>query len=386
MLYWLFVDPGPLSDVMPGTNVFRYISFRTAWGMITALMVSYLVFPSFIHWMKQRKVDQIIRSDGPESHLLTKVGTPTMGGVPMIAGIVLASLLWGRLDVAPTWMVLIVTVGFGAVGFVDDWKKVMERNTAGLSGRTRLFFECLIGGAVLGYGYVAGVYSVDLSFRFFADFSIDFAELWPGAPAELGWLYVAFALFVLVGAANAVNLTDGLDGLAIGPVMTAAATYGLIAYLTGHAEFSEHLGIPVCGGHWGAHGHRLRGDWSWPWIPLVQRISCVDLHGRRGVTVVGRDAGDARRALEARGAPRDRWGHLRIGDVERDHSGHVVQAHRQAGLCDGPHSSPLREVGLVGTQDHCQILDHQHRVGAGSPLYPQASVVRCSSSLGAGCW
>ena len=248
MLYWLFVEPGPLADALPGTNVFRYISFRTAWGMITALMVSYLVFPAFIRWMKQRKVDQIIRSDGPESHLLNKVGTPTMGGVPMLAGVALATVLWSRIDQPAIWMVLIVMLGYGAIGFVDDWKKVMQRSTAGLAGRMKLLFQILIGGGVLAWGYVAGVYPVDLSFPFFADASINFAELWPGAPDALGWLYVALALFIVVGSSNAVNLTDGLDGLAIGPVMTSSATYGLIAYLTGHVAFSAYLDIPYVAG------------------------------------------------------------------------------------------------------------------------------------------
>ncbi len=248
MLYWLFVEPGPLADIVPGTNVFRYISFRTAWGMITALMVSYLVFPGFIRWMKQRKVDQIIRDDGPESHRLNKVGTPTMGGVPMLAGVALAALLWARIDEPATWMVLIVMLGYGAIGFYDDWKKVMERSTAGLAGRFKLVFQIAIGGGVLAWGYVAGVYPVDISFPFFSNFSLDFAELWAGAPDALGWLYVALALFIVVGASNAVNLTDGLDGLAIGPVMTSAATYGLIAYLTGHAAFSQYLGIQYVAG------------------------------------------------------------------------------------------------------------------------------------------
>ena len=240
MLYWLFVEPGPMADIMPGTNVFRYISFRTAWGMITALMVSYLVFPGFIRWMKQRKVDQIIRSDGPESHLLNKVGTPTM--------VAIATLLWSRVDLPATWMVLIVMLGYGAIGFYDDWKKVMEKSAAGLAGRMKLFFQILIGGGVLAYGYVMNVYPVDLSFPFIADYAIDFSELWVGAPDAFGWAYVALALFVVVGASNAVNLTDGLDGLAIGPVMTSAATYGLIAYLTGHVAFSEYLDIPYVAG------------------------------------------------------------------------------------------------------------------------------------------
>ncbi|HHO52502.1 MAG TPA: phospho-N-acetylmuramoyl-pentapeptide-transferase [Deltaproteobacteria bacterium] len=243
MLYWLFVEPGPLAEIAPGTNVVRYISFRTAWGMITALGIAYLAFPPFIHWMKQRKVDQIIRTDGPESHLLNKVGTPTMGGMPMLAGVAVSTLLWARIDEATTWMVLTVMIGYGAIGFVDDWKKVMYRSTDGLAGRMKLLFQILIGGGVLSYGYVNEVFPVDLAFPFLSGVRLDFAELWAGAPDALGWLYVAVALFIVVGASNAVNLTDGLDGLAIGPVMTSAATYGLIAYLSGHAEFADYLGI-----------------------------------------------------------------------------------------------------------------------------------------------
>ncbi|MEO0604204.1 MAG: phospho-N-acetylmuramoyl-pentapeptide-transferase, partial [Myxococcota bacterium] len=252
MLYYLFIAPEPgqlglpgqgvLHEILPGTNVFRYISFRTAWGMITALLISYLVFPWFIRWMKQRKVDQIIRSDGPESHLLTKVGTPTMGGVPMLAGVTVATLLWAKLE-PPTLMVLFVMLGYGAIGFYDDWKKVMEKSSAGLAGRFKLLFQVLIGGGTLAYGYVTGVIAPSLAFPFLTGFEVDFGSLWIGAPAELGWIYVALALFIVVGASNAVNLTDGLDGLAIGPVMTSAATYGLIAYLTGHAAFSSYLGI-----------------------------------------------------------------------------------------------------------------------------------------------
>ncbi|MEN0065554.1 MAG: phospho-N-acetylmuramoyl-pentapeptide-transferase [Myxococcota bacterium] len=238
---------GILSEIFPGTNVFRYISFRTAWGMITALLISYLVFPWFIQWMKQRKVDQIIRSDGPESHLLTKVGTPTMGGVPMLAGVTVATLLWAKLE-PPTLMVLFVMLGYGAIGFYDDWKKVMERSSAGLAGRYKLLFQILIGGGVLAYGYAQGLIAPSLSFPFLTGFSVDFGALWDGAPTTLGWLYVALALFIVVGASNAVNLTDGLDGLAIGPVMTSAATYGLISYLTGHSEFSSYLGIPFVPG------------------------------------------------------------------------------------------------------------------------------------------
>ncbi|MBN2800694.1 MAG: phospho-N-acetylmuramoyl-pentapeptide-transferase [Deltaproteobacteria bacterium] len=233
---------------LPGTNVFRYITFRTAWGMITALVLSYLVFPYFIRWMKQAKVNQIIRSDGPESHLLNKVGTPTMGGVPILLGITVSTLLWARLDDAYTWMVLIVTLGYGLIGFVDDWKKVMHRSSDGLAGRWKIVGQVLIGGGVLAWGHLSGAIEPTLAIPFVKDAVIDFRELWVGAPDALGWLFPAFALFVAVAVSNAVNLTDGLDGLAIGPVMTSAATYGVIAYVTGHAKFADYLGIPYVAG------------------------------------------------------------------------------------------------------------------------------------------
>lgn len=244
MLYWLFISPGPAAELAPGTNVFRYLSFRTAWGVITALVIAYLVFPTFITWMKRQKMNQIIRDDGPESHLLNKVGTPTMGGVCILVGVAVATVLWARVDVAVTWMALVVLLGYGAIGFVDDWKKVMLRSSDGLSGRYKILGQVIIGGGVLAYGYTQGIVSADLPLPFFKDLTLDFEELWTGAPDALGWLYVVAALFILVGASNAVNLTDGLDGLAIGPVMTCAATYGVIAYVSGNVEFSGYLGIP----------------------------------------------------------------------------------------------------------------------------------------------
>jgi phospho-N-acetylmuramoyl-pentapeptide-transferase len=244
MLYYLFVSPGPFSEVIRGANVFRYISFRTAWAVITALVISYVVFPFFISWMKQQKMNQIIRDDGPESHMLSKVGTPTMGGVCIHVGVVVAILLWARLDNPMIWMTLIVMLGYGFIGFIDDWKKVMHQSADGLAGRWKIVLQAIFGGGVLAYGHATGLIAPEVAFPFLKGFVLDFSQLWPGAPTALGWLFPIFGLFVLVGASNAVNLTDGLDGLAIGPVMTCAATYGILAYLTGNSVFSGYLGIP----------------------------------------------------------------------------------------------------------------------------------------------
>ena len=246
MLYHLFtqwlVDPAG-EPLVPGANVFRYISFRTAWGIITALAIAYLAYPWFIDFMKQQKAAQIIRDDGPESHLLNKIGTPTLGGVPMIGAVLLSALLWARLDNPAVWAVLIVMLGYGAIGFVDDWLKLTKKSSAGLAGRLKIVGQLAIGGGVLAWGWWAGFVEPTLAIPFFKEGTIDFAALWSGAP-DLSVLYWLFALFVLVAASNGVNLTDGLDGLAIGPVMTSAATYGLLAYLAGHATFAEYLGIP----------------------------------------------------------------------------------------------------------------------------------------------
>jgi phospho-N-acetylmuramoyl-pentapeptide-transferase len=244
MLYYLFVSPGPLSEVIRGSNVFRYISFRTAWAIITALVVSYVVFPFFIEWMKKQKLSQIIREDGPESHLLTKVGIPTMGGVCIHIGVTLAILLWARLDNPMIWMSLVVMLSYALIGFADDWLKMMHSSSDGLAGRWKLALQTLFGGGVLVYGHYTGLVAPEVAFPFLKGFVLDFSNLWVGAPSELGWLFPVFGIFVLVGASNAVNLTDGLDGLAIGPVMTCAATYGILAYLSGHSVFSGYLGIP----------------------------------------------------------------------------------------------------------------------------------------------
>jgi phospho-N-acetylmuramoyl-pentapeptide-transferase len=245
MFFFLYDKLGADSTLL---NVLRYTTFRAAWGMMTALVVCYLAYPRFITWMRQRKMEQIIRTDGPQEHLETKVGTPTMGGAVMILGIVISVLLWARLDQPLVWMALIVLGGYGAIGFVDDWKKVMLHSSAGLAGRWKLVWQFAIGAAVMGAAYGLGAIDSSLALPFFKGAVIRFDALWQGAPVALGWLYIAFAVFVLMSMSNAVNLTDGLDGLAIGPVMTSAATYALLAYVTGVPRFAEYLQLPYVEG------------------------------------------------------------------------------------------------------------------------------------------
>ncbi|MFH1465531.1 MAG: phospho-N-acetylmuramoyl-pentapeptide-transferase [Pseudomonadota bacterium] len=245
MFFFLYEKLGADSTVL---NVLRYTTFRAAWGMMTALAVCYFAYPRFITWMRQRRMEQIIRADGPQEHLENKVGTPTMGGAVMILGIAASVLLWARLDQPLVWMALAILLGYGAIGFVDDWKKVMQRSSAGLAGRWKLVWQFALGAAVMGLGYTVGVVEPSLALPFFKGAVLHFGALWEGAPASLGWFYIAFAVFVLVSMSNAVNLTDGLDGLAIGPIMTCAATYALLAYVTGVPSFAAYLQLPYVEG------------------------------------------------------------------------------------------------------------------------------------------
>ncbi|MEO3434383.1 phospho-N-acetylmuramoyl-pentapeptide-transferase [Inquilinus sp. CAU 1745] len=231
MLYALLA---PMADEFIAFNVFRYITFRTGGALLTALIVAFVIGPRLIAWLKRKQRDgQPIREDGPESHLAKK-GTPTMGGLMVLVSMIVSTLLWADLSNQYVWIVLLVTLGFGLVGFGDDYLKLTRRNTKGLPGRGKLAFQILVS-AVAASWYIAITPSpldTGLAIPFFKDLLIN-----------LGFLAVPFAIFVMVGASNSVNLTDGLDGLAIVPVMIAAACFGLISYLAGNAIFAEYLQI-----------------------------------------------------------------------------------------------------------------------------------------------
>ncbi len=231
MLYYLSQE---LSAQFSVFNVFRYITFRTGGALMTTAFIVFLFGPAIIASLKTRQgKGQPIRDDGPETHF-AKAGTPTMGGLIILGGVLISSLLWGNLSNVYVWVVLMVTVGFGAIGFYDDYLKVSGASHRGFSGRARLLLEFLIAGfacyAVMRNG--AAPFSSSLTFPFFKDLLVN-----------LGIFFVPFGAIVIVGAGNAVNLTDGLDGLAIVPVMIAAASFGMIAYLSGNAIFSGYLQI-----------------------------------------------------------------------------------------------------------------------------------------------
>ncbi|HKA64514.1 MAG TPA: phospho-N-acetylmuramoyl-pentapeptide-transferase [Methyloceanibacter sp.] len=231
MLYWLTELTGELSAF----NIFRYITFRTGGALITALLFVFLFGPAIIRSLRIRQgKGQPIRADGPERHLLQKQGTPTMGGLMILSGVTVATLLWGNLHNPYVWVVLIVTLVYGAVGLYDDYLKVTRQSVEGSRGRVRLVIETAI--ALVATWVIASVGQAPLS----TAFAIPFFK---NVLIDLGWLFVPFGAFIIVGAGNAVNLTDGLDGLAIVPVMIAAATFGFISYFVGNALFAEYLQI-----------------------------------------------------------------------------------------------------------------------------------------------
>jgi len=232
MLYWLT----ELSDGGDVFNLFRYITFRAGAAFFTALIFGFLFGRPLINLLKARqKNGQPIRADGPEGHIETKAGTPTMGGALILGGLTVSTLLWARLDNPFVWIVLGVTLTYGLIGFVDDYRKISANdNYGGLSGRTRLVLEALI--AFLAVWAAAMVHPDDLAFRLALPVLKD-------TLLNLGWFFIPFGAIVIVGSANAVNLTDGLDGLAIMPVIIAAATLGIIAYAVGRVDFTEYLDV-----------------------------------------------------------------------------------------------------------------------------------------------
>src|SRR3954469_7470324 len=216
-------------------NIFRYITVRTGGATATAFMFVLWLGPGMISMLRLRQgKGQPIREDGPQSHLITKRGTPTMGGLMILAGTLVATLLWANPRNLYVWVVVFVTVGFGAIGFYDDYLKVTKQSHKGFSGKSRLAIEAII--AVIACIAISYMATPGLANKLALPFSKELLF-------NLGWFYVVFAGFVIVGAGNAVNITDGLDGLAIVPVMIAAGTFGFIAYLAGNAVFANYLQI-----------------------------------------------------------------------------------------------------------------------------------------------
>ncbi len=231
MLVWLAEYLTQYATVF---NVFSYLTMRAILSVLTALVLSLWMGPSLIKYLQRLQVGQAIRDDGPQSHL-AKAGTPTMGGVLIIASIVFATVLWADLTNHYVQVVLAVVIGFGLVGFVDDYRKVVQKNPRGLPARWKYFWQSLI--ATLAAVYLYGSATIGAETQLLVPF---FKDVMP----QLGLFYILLAYFVIVGTSNAVNLTDGLDGLAIVPTIMVAGALGVFAYLSGHANFAHYLNIP----------------------------------------------------------------------------------------------------------------------------------------------
>ncbi len=231
----------PLADEFIFFNLFRYLTFRSGGAVVTALVITFLVGPFVIRWLKRKQGEgQPIRSDGPESHLTTKVGTPTMGGFLILLALCTSTLLWADLTNGFVWAILYITIGFGTIGFADDILKLTRRSSKGLPSRFKLLAQFVIGA-------VAVLWLVQLSPEGIqTHLAIPFLK---NVMLDLGWFFfVVFAVLVLVGSSNAVNLTDGLDGLAIVPVMIAAGCFALISYLVGNSVYADYLQIHYVAG------------------------------------------------------------------------------------------------------------------------------------------
>jgi phospho-N-acetylmuramoyl-pentapeptide-transferase len=215
-------------------RVFQYLTLRAILGALTALIISFIVGPGMIRKLSRKKIGQTIRDDGPESHY-EKAGTPTMGGTLILIAISISTLLWADLENRYIWVVLLVTLGHGVIGFIDDYRKVMQGNTDGLSAKAKLFWQSVIALSAGIFLYVNAELPAETQFivPFFKNVMI-----------EMSWMYIVVTYFVIVGTSNAVNLTDGLDGLAIMPTVMVAAALGIFAYLSGHVNFSQYLSIP----------------------------------------------------------------------------------------------------------------------------------------------
>lgn len=230
MLYHLLYS---FSDTFSVLNVIRYLTFRSMLAFVVSFAVVLIFQPRFIRWVKARAIGQPIRQDGPQSHY-AKQGTPTMGGVVVVFSVLLSTFLFADLTNTYVWTVMGLTLSYAALGFVDDFRKIQGKNSKGVRAKTKLFWQVAIAAvAVLVLIFFSPNFSTEVSLPFFKN-----------AQIELGYWFIPFAVFVIVGCSNAVNLTDGLDGLVIGPIMTVALAYGVFAYVAGNAEAARYLQIP----------------------------------------------------------------------------------------------------------------------------------------------
>lgn len=236
MLLWLAEY---LEQFHSAFGVFQYLTLRGILGALTALVISFVVGPGMIRWLTRLKIGQAVRTDGPQSHL-SKSGTPTMGGALILVAISVSTLLWSDLENRQMWVVILTTLAFGLIGWVDDYKKVALRDPKGLASRWKYFWQSV-------FGAIAAI-----ALFYFRESDAEITLLLPvlkDVSLNLGWLFIPFAYFVIVGTSNAVNLTDGLDGLAILPCVLIAGALAVFAYVTGNIKFADYLGFPFIAGN-----------------------------------------------------------------------------------------------------------------------------------------
>ncbi|MHC2951203.1 phospho-N-acetylmuramoyl-pentapeptide-transferase [Bradyrhizobium diazoefficiens] len=368
MFYWLI----ELSNTFPGfgafrtfLNVFRYITFRTGGAVVTGALFVFLFGPWIIDHLRIRQgKGQPIRTDGPQSHLAKK-GTPTMGGLMILSGLTVGTVLWANPLNPYVWIVLAVTLGFGFVGFYDDYLKVTKQTTTGFGSKLRLLIEAAIA-LVACYALVRlnrDPASTALTIPFLKDTVLHF-----------GWFFVVFGAFVIVGAGNAVNLTDGLDGLAIVPVMIATASFAMIAYLAGNAVFADYLQIKYVAGTGELAvlcGALLGAGLGFLWFNAPPASIFM---GDTGSLALGGMLGAIAVAVKHEIVLAVIGGLFVLEAVSVIVQGGVVQAHRKTHLPHGADPPPFRAARLDRAADRDPLLDHLGDAGAGRPVDAEAAV------------
>ncbi len=355
----IYILTRPYEGSFLGFNLVRYLTFRSGAACLTALVISFILGPVVIRWLKRAQVNgQPIRSNGPERHLIEKLGTPTMGGVLILLALTLSTLLWANLANGYVWATLFVTLGYGTLGFVDDWRKLARRNHRGVSARTKLVVQVVIG--LIAASWIAMLTSGPLGTSLTV-------PVFKAVLIPLGAFFPVFGMLVMLGASNAVNLTDGLDGLAIVPTIIAAGAFALIAYLVGNRIFADYLqlhpvsGVGELGVFLGGPGRGRDG------LPVVQRAAGGGVHGRYRQPGTGRRARGRRGRDQARDRARHHRRPVRGRDRLGDRAGVLVQAHRPARVPDGAAAPPFREEGLGGGDHRDPVLDHLDDPGPGRP-------------------
>lgn len=260
-----------LQQFYKGFGVFQYLTLRGILSVLTALSLSLWLGPWMIRTLQIRQIGQAVRNDGPQSHL-SKKGTPTMGGALILTAIAISTLLWADLSNRYVWVVLVVTLLFGAIGWVDDYRKVIEKNSRGLPSRWKYFWQSVFGIGAAVFLYMTAETPIETTL---------IVPMLKSVEIQLGIFFVVLTYFVIVGSSNAVNLTDGLDGLAIMPTVMVAGALGIFCYLSGNVKFAEYLLIPNVPGAGELIVFLRRAGRRRPRLPLVQHLSGAGLHGRR---------------------------------------------------------------------------------------------------------